>query len=154
MLRQKEEQFLVVIGREYRLTKEFEFLQVNEADFYWMTAKQKEDVKRKFFTSTMPKTSQSQDRSDKLSPARDSNLVVSAEKSQIIEVPFPLLQGMFQKASQTVKDQNGIWEGPGQNGRSLTYTTYMVMSKSSPTPHCPCWYEEWQDRMRQQLRQL
>ena len=40
------------------MTKEFLFLQVNETDFYRMTAKQKAELKNKFFMTSMSEKNQ------------------------------------------------------------------------------------------------
>ena len=51
--RQQDEQFLAVIGRgEYHLTEDFSFLGINE-DFFRMSAKQRDSLKKKFFSASM-----------------------------------------------------------------------------------------------------
>lgn len=107
--RQQDEQFLAVIGRgEYKLKKEFKFLQVNEAEYYRMTPKQKDELKMKFFTTSMSEMNEII--SSEANPATGScsNLSVTAKESQIIDVPFPILSPMFEKASRTVEHKDRI----------------------------------------------
>ncbi len=134
--RQHEEQFLAVIGRgEYRLKEEFKFLAVNETDFYRMTPKQKEELKARFFKASVSDTS-----GNTVVPVVDSrvncNLSVAAAQSQIIDVPFPILQPMFQKASRTVENKNNIWKVPSvKDGKHPAIVTFMVVSQSKTKPH-------------------
>ena len=126
VVRQHNEQFLAMLGRgEYRLIDEFKFLEVKENDFYRMTKCQKDELRKKFFECTMSKQSQKVDKNFYLS--------VPVEESQLINIPFTILKGMFQKASDTVKEKKGIWKVPEQSSSEINY---FVKSKSTPAaPH-------------------
>ena len=89
--RQQNEQFLAVIGRgQYQLTHEFSFLKVGERNFYKITDLQKKSLKNKFFSTQMTET---------LAAGTNEtlSLSVSPEDAQIIDIPFSLLKGMFDK---------------------------------------------------------
>ena len=135
--RQHEEQFLAVISRgEYRLKKEFQFLSVNETDFYRMTPKQKAELKTRFFKATTSGTSENVNTAVRNVDSHvDSNLSVTAAQSQIIDVPFPILQPMFQKASRTVENKNNIWKVPPVKDGNPAIVTFMVVSQSKTRPH-------------------
>ena len=124
--RQQNEQFLAVIGRgQYHLTDEFSFLKIEERNFYKMTDLQKKSLKNKFFSTQMTET-----------PAASTNetlsLSVSPEDAQIIDIPFSLLKGMFDKAASLVNNESHIWKMPTN---SNSRPTFMVSSASSENPH-------------------
>ncbi|CAB4029271.1 Hypothetical predicted protein [Paramuricea clavata] len=135
--RQQEEQFLAVIGRgEYRLRKEFEFLHVDEANFYRMTPKQKIDMKKKFFTISVSEKNGNVSSTETNPVSTQSySLSVTATQSQIINVPFQILRPMFEKASRTVETKSNVWKVPSLDHGKERYVTYMVMSQTSPKPH-------------------
>ena len=135
--RQHEEQFLAVISRgEYRLKKEFQFLSVNETDFYRMTPKQKAELKTRFFKAITSGTCEYVNTAVRNVDSHvDSNLSVTAAQSQIIDVPFPILQPMFQKASRTVENKNNIWKVPPVKDGNPAIVTFMVVSQSKTRPH-------------------
>ncbi len=66
------------------------------------------------------------------------NLSITAEKSEIIDIPFPTLEGMFKKAADTTNDESLMWKIPAPketNSIPLAQTTFLVHSKSSRDPH-------------------
>jgi len=115
--RQQEEQFFAVIGRgEYHLTKEFEFLQVTESEYYRMTPKQKAELRSKFFKTSMSEKNgniTTQPNATTTS-SRVCSLSVTVAQSQIIDVPFPILSPMFEKASKTVENKGSICKVPSR----------------------------------------
>ena len=132
--RQQSEQFLAVIGRgEYQLTEEFSFLKVEEQNFYKMTDLQKKSLKKKFFSIRMTETQGARCTSE------TQSLSVSPEDAQIIDVPFPLLKRMFDKAGTLFKNQSHIWKMP-KNSNSRP--SFIVPSTSSENPHKVVVYPE------------
>ena len=117
---------MAVFGRcQYHLIEEFSFLQVEESNFYAMTDLQKKSLKKKFSikiteTEEVPCTNQTQ------------SLSVSPEDAQIIDIPFPLLKGMFDKAATLVGNQLHIWKMPTN---SNCQPIFMVPSTSSENAH-------------------
>ena len=100
-----------------------------------MTPKQKEELKARFFKASVSDTS-----GNTVVPVVDSrvncNLSVAAAQSQIIDVPFPILQPMFQKASRTVENKNNIWKVPSvKDGKHPAIVTFMVVSQLKTKPH-------------------
>lgn len=137
--RQQEEQFLAVIGRgEYRLKQEYKFLRVDEADYYRMTTKQKAELKNKFFKITVSEKNGNVSTEENIAKSQNSslsNLSVTADQSQIISVPFPILSPMFEKASRTVENKDSIWKVPAVKDGKQHCDTYMVVSQSSTKLH-------------------
>ena len=131
--RQNDEQFLAVINRgEYKLTEEFSHLGVEERDFFRMSEQQRKALKVKFFSASM-----SDSRGDLAQEERcnniDHSLSIPPEKAQIIEIPFPVLKGMFDKAAEIVNDESAMWKVPNDRGEPTLRV--MVHSKSSRDPH-------------------
>ena len=133
--RQQDEQFLAVIGRgEYRLTEDFSFLGIDEKGFYRMSHKQKDALKKKFFSSSMSRL-RNED-SEEQGAATDTTLSITAENAQIIDIPYPVLKGMFSKAATTVEDPSALWKVPtGEGGDPSCPIRYMVHSQTSREPH-------------------
>ena len=132
--RQNDEQFLAVINRgEYTLTDAYSHLGVEEKDFFRMSDLQKKALKKKFFSTSM-----SDARNDLKPEERSTNcntehsLTVSPEKAQIIEIPFPVLKGMFNKAATMIKDGSSVWKVPGESSEPTV--RFMTHSKSSRDP--------------------
>ena len=128
-----KEQFLAVINRgEYQLAVELSHLGVEEKDFFRMSDPQKNSVKKKFFSASM-----SDARSD-LTTQKEKNgdtqctLSVTPERAQIIEIPFPVLHGMFEKAATMVKDKSAVWRIPAQENDVTV--RFMVHSKTTRNP--------------------
>ena len=71
-------------------------------------------------------------------PNVTKSLLVAPEVAQIIDIPFPILKGMFDKASKSVGNPSFIWRIPATpnpcNGSSAQ-STFMVHSSSSGNPH-------------------
>ena len=131
--RQHEEQFLAVINRgEYQLAVELSHLGVEEKDFFRTSDPQKNSLKKKFFSASM-----SDARSD-LTTQKEKNgdtqctLSVTPERAQIIEIPFPVLQGKFEKATTMVKDKSAGWRIPDQENDVTV--RFMVHSKTTRNP--------------------
>ena len=116
VLRQQDEQFLAVIGRgEYQLTEDFSFLGINEKDFFRMSAKQRDALKKKFFSASMSDPSRHGITKEK-DVATEKMLSITVENAQIIEIPYPVLNGMFSKAATTVNDPSALWKVPTSGG--------------------------------------
>lgn len=98
--RQQDEQFLGVLGRgQYQLTEEFSFLKVEEQNFYAMTDLQKKSLKKKFCLIKMTETPKAPRK-----PNETQSLSISPEDAQIIDIPFPILKCMFDKATTLVSN--------------------------------------------------
>ena len=97
-----------------------------------MSDPQKNSLKKKFFSASM-----SDARSD-LTTQKEKNgdtqctLSVTPERAQIIEIPFPVLQGMFEKAATMVKDKSAVWRIPDQENDVTV--RFMVHSKTTRNP--------------------
>ena len=39
-------------------------------------------------------------------------LSITVENSHVIDIPFPMLEGMFSKAAKAVHDQSALWKVP------------------------------------------
>ena len=131
--RQNDEQFLAVINRgEYKLTEEFSHLSVEERDFFRMSEQQKKALNVKFLSASMS-DSQGDLAQEERSNNFDHSLSIPPEKAQIIEIPFPVLKGMFDKAAGIVNDESAVWKVPNDRGEPTLRV--MVHSKSSRDPH-------------------
>lgn len=134
--RQQNEQFLAVLGRgQYRLTEEFSFLEVQERNFYSMTDGQKTSLRKKFFSIKVTETPSAHTKR----PNETKALSISPEESGIIDIPFPILTGMFGKAATLVNNPSYIWKMPTTDTQDKP--AFMVHSTSSDNPHrvmvCP-----------------
>ena len=134
--RQKEEQFLAVIGRgEYNLTSDFLFLVVEEKNFYRMTEQQKNSFKKKFFSTSMSDPLR-HGVTGEVGLATKKCLSITVENAHIIDIPFPVLEGMFTKAATTVDDQSALWKVPSDGGSDYSVPVrVMVHSRSSRDSH-------------------
>ena len=134
--RQNDEQFLAVIGRgEYRLTNEFSFLGVEEKNFFRMSEQQKKSLKKKFFSASMSDPFR-RGMTEGQRHVTEKCLSIAAENAHIIEIPFPVLAGMFNKAALTVGHQSAVWKVPPCEGSDpSTPVRVMVHSRSSRDPH-------------------
>ena len=129
IVRQQEDQFLSVLGRgPYQLTDEFSFLEVEEQKFYSMTDAQKKSLKKKFFSVKMNETSR-----PAIRPTTTQFLSVKAEDAQFIDIPFPILKRIFDKAVVILssKPTYVIKMPTSCNDRP----TFLVHSTSSENPH-------------------
>ena len=133
--RQNEEQFLAVIGRgEYRLTNDFSFLGVEEKNFFRMSEQQKNSLKKKFISASMSHPLRHRVTKEE-EIATKNVLSITAENAHIIDIPFPLLKGMFSKAATTVNDQTAVWKVPSSEGSDPSAPVrVMVHSRSSRDP--------------------
>ena len=129
IVRQQEDQFLSVIGRgPYQITDEFSFLEVEEQKFYSMTDTQKKSLKKKFFSMKMTETS----RPPATGPITTQHMSVRAEDAQIIDIPFPILKRIFDKAAFLSSKPSYVMKMPTS---SNDHPTFMVHSSSSENPH-------------------
>ena len=63
-------------------------------------------------------------------------LSITVENAHIIDIPFPVLEGMFSKAATTVDDQSALWKVPSDGGSDYSVPVrVMVHSRSSRDPH-------------------
>ena len=63
-------------------------------------------------------------------------LSITVENAHIIDIPFPVLEGMFSKAATTVDDQSALWKVPSDGGSDYSVPVrVMVHSRSSLAPH-------------------
>ena len=134
--RQQDEQFLAVLGRgQYRLTEEFSFLEVQERNFYSMTDGQKTSLRKNFFSIKVTETPSART----MRPEQTTPLSISPEESGIINIPFPILTGIFNKAATLVNNPCHIWKMPTKDTQDKP--AFMVHSTSSENPHrvmvCP-----------------
>ena len=121
--RQNDEQFLAVIGRgEYRLTNEFSFLGVEEKNFFRMSEQQKNSLKKKLFSASMSDPFR-REVTEEQKHAMEKCLSIAAENAHIIDIPFPALKGMFDKAATTVHDQSAVWKVPPSEGNAPSVST-------------------------------
>ena len=134
--RQQDEQFLAVIGRgEYQLTEDFSILGINEKDVFRMSAKQRDALKKKFFSASMSDPSRHGVTKEK-EVATEKMLSITVENAQIIEIPYPVLNGMFSKAATTVNDPSALWKVPTSGGGdSSCPVRFMVHSQTSRDPY-------------------
>ena len=129
IVRQQEDQFLSLIGRgPYQITDEFSFLEVEEQTFYSMTDTQKKSLKKKFFSMKMTETS----RPPATGPITTQHMSVRAEDAQIIDIPFPILKRIFDKAAFLSSEPSYVMKMPTS---SNDHPTFMVHSSSSENPH-------------------
>lgn len=131
--RQQDEQFLAVLGKgQYKLSEEFSYLGVKDTDFYRMTDAQKKALKKKFFSMSMSEAHKERLGQEEI--ISSGNLSITPENAQIIKVPFPILKGMFNKASKLLgNDELRIWRVP-QSANNVN-DIFMVQSNSTPNPH-------------------
>ena len=108
------------------LSEEFSFLKVEEQKFYAMTDFQKKSVRKKFFSTNLTETPTAPRQQPET-----QHLSISPEHAQIIDIPFPLLKGMFDKASKLLGTPQNVWTMPTSNSRQV----FMVPSTSSENPH-------------------
>lgn len=98
--RQEEEQFLAVLGKgEYKLVHDFQHLEVGD-NYYRMTAKQKETLRKEFFTCSRNEATPVHlvTMSENLEVENQVELSVAPENSQILSVPFAVLEELFSGA--------------------------------------------------------
>ncbi|KXJ06100.1 hypothetical protein AC249_AIPGENE22963, partial [Exaiptasia diaphana] len=138
--RQENEQFLAVIGRgEYQICDNYKFLEVGDK-YFQMNDKQKQEVRRKFFSSSLSKENAGHEQANKNDSVDDHNhLSIVPEKSEIISVPFIVLKEMFNNASKLIKSSSGIVKAP-QVQTSTTIANkeelWFVASQANPNrPH-------------------
>ena len=132
--RQHDEQFLAILGLgQYRLSDEFSFLHVEEKNFFRMNDSQKKALKKKFFTAPVSEPRRREEQ------ALDDELSVSAERSGIINVPFPVLDTMFAKAATYVRDGDKTWKVPADEDNHGSSQTYLVHSRPNSNPHKVIW---------------
>ena len=63
-------------------------------------------------------------------------LSITVENSHIIDIFFPVLEGMFSKAAKAVHDQSAFWKVPSEEGSDRSAPLrVMVHSRSSRDPH-------------------
>lgn len=60
------------------------------------------------------------------------SLSIPPERAQIIQIPFSVLQGMFEKAATMVKDKLVAWRIPDEGNEVAV--RFMVHSKTSRNP--------------------
>ena len=96
-----------------------------------MSDPQKNALKKNFFSASMSDARKDLTQGEKSSNTEHS-LSVPPEKAQIVEIPFPLLKGMFEKAATMVKDGTALWKIPNEGSRPTV--RFMVHSKSSRNP--------------------
>lgn len=131
--RQHQEQFLAVIDRgEYKLTDEFSHLGVEEKDFFRMSDPQKNALKKKFFSASMSDARGDLTSHEEKNRTTECSLSIPPERAQIIEIPLPVLQGMFEKAATMVKDKSAVWRIPDESNEVAL--RFMVHSKTSRYP--------------------
>lgn len=75
------------------LTDPYSHLAVEEKDFFRMSDQQKTALK-KFFSTSMSDAHKDLKLEERSSNTEHS-LTISPQKAQIIEIPFPVLKGMF-----------------------------------------------------------
>ena len=137
--RQYEEVKLAMIGRgEWEVRNEYKDMFVPEVKYYRMTPLQKNKAEERFLTcQTRDDTNQeskgdsmSSTSSEQTSKAITCNMSITAEQSQIVSIPFPIVEEMFKKASSLLDEQSNIVPAPGFGGRQ-----HLVLSRSSSEPH-------------------
>ena len=130
--RQNDQQFLALIGRgEYRMTNDFSFLGVEEKNFFRMSEQQKNSLKKKFFSASMSDPFR-REVTEQQRQAAEKCLSIAAENAHIIEIPYPVLKGMFNKAATTVNDQSAVSKVPPSEGSDpLAPVRVTVHSRSS-----------------------
>ena len=125
----QQDQFLSVIGRgPYQLTDEFSFLEVEKQKLYSMTDTQKKSLKKKFFSMKMTETS----RPPATGPITTQHMSVRAEGAQIVDIPYPILNRVFDKAAFLSSEPSYGMKVPTS---STDYPTFMVHSSSTENPH-------------------
>ena len=104
-----------------------------------MTDLQKKSLKKKFFSIKITETEEA--------PCTNQtrSLSVSPEDAQIIDIPFPLLKGVFDKAATLVGNQSDIWKMPtNSNCRPI----FMVPSTSFENAHKVVVFPECKSNVR------
>ena len=127
--RQNDEEFLAVIGRgEYRLTNDFTFLGVEENNFFRATEQQKNSLKRKFFSASMSDPFRRRV-TEEQRHVTEKCLSIATENAHIIEIPFPVLKGMFNN------HQSAVWKVPPSEGSDPSaQVRVMVHTRSRRDP--------------------
>ena len=129
--RQFEQCRLSMIGRgEWRVKDIYKDLEIMEENYYRMTPTQKRKAEEKMFTCETrdeAKTPQPPNTSERSS----IHLSVKPSDSQMISIPYQIVEEMFQKADRLVTDQSNIVHAPGSSGK-----VHLVLScTSSEQPH-------------------
>ena len=91
MKRQFEEQFLAVIRKgTYRLTDEFEFLEVEEREYYQMSSSQKKKLRKRPFESSVTDLQKPAVGSPRNDCDDDKELSINAEQTGLLIHPISL----------------------------------------------------------------
>ena len=117
------------------MTNDFSFLHVEEKNFFRMSEQQKNSLKKKMFsTSTSDPLRHGVTENEEL--ATRNCLSIAAENAHIIDIPFPVLKGIFSKAATTCNDPSAVWKlVPSSEGSDPSAPVrFMVHSRSSRDP--------------------
>ena len=138
--RQEEEQFLAVLGKgEYKLVNDFQHLEVGD-NYYRMTAKQKAALRKEFFTCSRNEATpvHSITESENSEVRNQVELSVAPENSQILSVPFAVLEELFSGARHLLTCENGLAKSPSTTLEASVpnkVDLWFVASEDSSKPH-------------------
>ena len=65
-------------------------------------------------------------------------LSITVENAHIIDIPFPVLEGMFSKAATTVDDQSALWKVPSDGGSDYSQARCSAIKDALTGPHTVC----------------
>ena len=99
-----------------------------------MSEKQKNSLKKKYFTTSMSDPLRHGVTGEELGTKKC--LSITVENAHVIDIPFPVLGGMFNKVATTVDDRSALWRVPSDEGSDRSAPVrVMVYSRSSRDPH-------------------
>lgn len=147
--RQEQEQFLAVLGKgEYKVVDGYQHLEVGD-DYYRMTARQKETLRKDFFTcKQIARETETVDHIEITDFTSPPALSVQPENTQIITVPYSVLQEMFAEAGQLLGCPNSLVQSPTFTIEARKEDLWFVASKEDANkPH-------WAGDVRRKLRSV
>ena len=135
--RQEQEQFLAVLGKgEYKVAKGYRHLEVGD-DYYRMTERQKEALRKEFFTcKQIARQTQTVDDDEISEFTSPPALSVQPENTQIITVPYSVLKELFAEAGRILHSQNSLVQSPAFTLDARKEDLWFVASKEEANkPH-------------------
>lgn len=135
--RQEQEQFLAVLGKgEYKVVDGYRHLEVGD-DYCRMTARQKETLRKDFFTcKQIARETETVDHIEITDFTSPPALSVQPENTQIITVPYSVLEEMFAEAGHILGCPNSLVQSPTFTMEARKEDLWFVASKEDANkPH-------------------